>query len=213
MSHADTQILVPSFSSCRVAVAALAFAMAAGCEKYFPEPLPPAPYVSSPVGTVFRYQGFTNRVVSSDGWVTRFVDDSGRAVHRIAGFITEDPAHPVTIDTSKLSSLWPLKVGNDVTIPVSVGTERWSWSFKVTGEQQIETPGALYRTFVVEAVQSRLDSAGGAPASFGYTLNYAPEAKTVVRFQTTVLSGKDTGRSFGSDLRSIFHPGDLLIKP
>lgn len=196
-----------------VLVALGAVAASGGCEKYFPTPLPPAPYVNNPVGTVFRYQGFTNRVVSSKGWVTRFVDDSGRAVNRIGGFITEDPAHPLSLDTTKFNALWPLKVGNEITIPVSVGAERWSWHFKVSGEQQIQTADAVYRTFVIEAMQSRLDSADGPPVAFANTLNYAPDVKTVARFQTTIVSGKDAGRSFGSELRSIFHPDSLLLKP
>lgn len=187
--------------------------LANGCEKYFPTPLPPAPYVNSPVGTIFRYQGFNNRVTGADGWVSRFVDDSGRAVNRIGAFITEEPKRPITLDTAKLSLLWPLKVGNEVTIPLTVGKERWSWDFKVTGEQQIDTPAGVLRSFVVEAVQSRLDSADGPPASFAHTFNYAPSVKAVARLQTMVVKGKDEGRSFGSELRGIFHPDELLIKP
>lgn len=190
-----------------------AVAVACSSERYFPKPLPPAPYVQNAVGTVIRYQGFTNRVVSNEGWRTRFVDDSGRTVNRIGGFITEDPAHPVSLDTSKLSRLWPLKVGNEVNVPLTASGERWAWHFQVTGEQRIETPAGIYRTFVIEALQERLDSAGGPPVSYAHTLNYSPEAKTVARFQTTIMSGKDNGRSFGADLKSIYHPDDLLVKP
>ena len=190
-----------------------ALALASACEKYLPAPLPPAPYVNSPPGTVFRYMTFTNRVVSANGWVTRLVDDSGRMVNRIGGFITEDPAHPITMDQTKFAQLWPLKVGNEVTIPLSVGTERWSWHFKVTGEQLIDTPAGTYRTFVVEAVQTRLDAKGGSPPVYKYVLNYAPSANAVARYLTTVLVGEEESSSYGSELRGIHHPDDVLNKP
>jgi hypothetical protein len=186
--------------------------LAGACEKYLPDPLPPAPYVNSPPGTVFRYMTFTNRVVSANGWVSRFVDDSGRMVNRIGGFISEDPAHPITMDQSKFAQLWPLKVGNEVTIPLSVGTELWSWHFKVTGEQLIDTPAGQFRTFVVEAVQTRLDTKRGPPPSYKYVLNYAPSVNAVARYLTTVLTGEDEGRSYGSELRGIHHPDESLNK-
>lgn len=194
-------------------LALAAIALAGACEKYFPAPMPPAPYVNNPPGTVLRYMTFNNRVVSGNGWVSRFVDDSGRIVNRIGGFISEDPAQPITMDQSKFAQLWPLKVGNEVTIPLSIGPELWSWNFKVTGEQLIETPAGTFRTFVVEAVQNRLGTTKVPPLSYKYVLNFAPSVNAVARYHTTVLAGKDEGRSFGSELRAIHHPDESLNKP
>ncbi len=184
-----------------------------GCEKYFPTPLEPAAYSVPQVGTVYRYRGFTNRVTDARGMTVSFVDDSGRAMNRIATFITEDPAHPIQFDGARLAPLWPLKIGNKVVVPVRVDAEQWQWTFEVTGEQLIETQAGEFRTFVVDALQERLDSASGPPVSIGYTLNYAPSVGAVVRFQTSILGGPGQGRSFGSELRAIYRPDDALKKP
>lgn len=184
-----------------------------GCEKYFPTPLEPAAYSAPKIGTVYRYRGFSNRVTAARGMSVSFVDDSGRAINRIATFITEDPAHPIQFDEARLAPLWPLKIGNKAVVPVRVDAEEWQWTFDVTGEQLIETQAGEFRTFVVDALQQRLDSASGPPVSLGYTINYAPSLGVVVRFHTSVLAGPGRGRSFGSELRSVYHPDDALKKP
>ena len=76
-----------------------------------------------------------------------------------------------------------------------------------------QTQAGEFRTFVVDALQQRLDSASGPPVSLGYTINYAPSVGAVVRFHTSVLTGPGRGRSFGSELRSLYHPDDALKKP
>lgn len=183
--------------------------LSGACDQISPPPIEPAPLAPVVEGTTFMYNGFKHRVTSSNGWKTTFVDDSGRVATRIGVFITDDPKNPVTIDSAKLASLWPLTAGNRAEVPLTVGTERWEWAFSVTGQQEVETPSGVYKTYVVEAVQTRLDSVPGQPRlAIAYAWNYAPSIAAVARFEGMVLSGPARGRRFGAVLRGILKPGE-----
>jgi len=192
----------------RLAARAVALAaLVAGCS-LIEQPLEPAPYQPPAPGTLYRYAGFSNRVVSSDGWRTTVADDSGRVGSRLALFITEDPGRPSQADTAQLAALWPLETGKRVDLAVRSGDQSWQWKFKVVGEQRIAVPAGTFRTFLVQGVQEPEHSANPRRATrVGYTWWYAPAVAAVVRFETTYLSGPAKGRVVKSELIGIDRPG------
>jgi hypothetical protein len=180
----------------------LAGGVVTGCSK--PEGLGPAPYVAPGVGTVYRYAGFDNTVLDSEGWRVRFVDQKGRRATRVAVFITDDPDTPSKIDTAALAKLWPLTNGKKVSLKMVSGSYVSRWDFNVVGQAQVSVPAGTFETYVVQAVQ-RPDSLSD-PAKqtvFAYTWWYAPDVAAVVKFETTYYSGPAQGQVIRSMLQSI----------
>ena len=176
--------------------------VSAGCSK--PEGLGPAPYVPPGVGTVYKYVGFDNTVLSSEGWRVRFADQAGRRATRVAVFITDDPDTPSKIDTAALAKLWPLTDGKKVSLRMISGSYVSRWDFNVVGQAQVAVPAGTFETYVVQAVQ-RPDSLSD-PAKqtvFAYTWWYAPDVAAVVKFETTYYSGPAQGQVVKSMLESI----------
>ena len=190
-----------SFPGVRLAIALVAATVAA-CSQ--PEKLGPAPYVAPPVGTVYAYLGFTNTVLSSDGWRVRFADDSGRQATRVGLFITDDPIVPSLIDTAKLASLWPLETGKEVTVTMRRGNYGSRWLFHVMGQAQVAVPAGTFDTYVVQAVQRpEAFTDPKKQTMFAFTWWYAPKVAAVVRFETRYFSGPASGQVVKSVLKSI----------
>jgi len=172
----------------------------AGCAS----PPPDAPYVAPAPGTVYDYGDFSNTVTKVDGWRTSFTDDRGRAGQRVALFITENPAQPVTVDAAALDSLWPLRLGRHVTLKTQRGDELYKWEFRVLDTATVEVPAGTITTNVGAGVQTpelvrSPQTAGGVV----HTWWYAPEAKAVVRFESAYVLGPSAGRRFQGTLKAI----------
>jgi hypothetical protein len=180
----------------------LTVGVVAGCSK--PEGLGPAPYVAPGVGTVYKYVGFSNTVLSSEGWRVRFADQTGRRATRVGVFITDDPDTPSKIDSTALAKLWPLANGKKASLRMISGSYVSRWDFNVVGQAQVAVPAGTFEAYVVQAVQ-RPDSIVD-PAKqtvFAYTWWYAPDVAAVVKFETTYMSGPAQGQVVRSMLESI----------
>lgn len=176
-----------------------------GCSsKENPRELGPAAYTAPEPGTVYEYSGLKNSIVSVDGWRTHYKDGRGREGVRIAHFITDDPSRPITVDTTELKQLWPLRLGKETKVTVKRGDEVWEWEFRVVGTEMVFVPAGEYMTYIVQAVESpKLVRDPKSAYSASYSWWYAPRANAVVKFKTTYLSGPATGREFGSELEGI----------
>jgi hypothetical protein len=177
-------------------------AIVTGCSK--PEGLGPAPYVPPAAGTVYKYVGFQNTVLDSDGWRVRFADQKGRRATRVGVFITDDPDTPSKIDSAALAKLWPLANGKKASLRVTSGTYVSRWDFNVIGQAQVAVPAGTFETYIVQAMQ-RPDSITDPQKQtvFAYTWWYAPEVAAVVKFETTYYSGPAQGQVVRSMLEGI----------
>lgn len=173
-------------------------------------PLGPAPYVPPPVGTVYRYSGFTNTVLAADGWRVRFADQKGREGLRVGVFITDDPKQPSTIDSAALAKLWPLRTGTQTIVLARRNRDVARWLFKVVGQQFVGVPAGTFQAYVVQAVvrpEELKDPRN--QTTIGFTWWYAPTINAVVRFETTYFSGAATGHAVASSLEAVEAPGQV----
>jgi hypothetical protein len=168
------------------------------------KPLGPAPYIPPPVGSKLQYVGFSNVVVSADGWKVRFADDQGRQGLRAGVFITGDSAEIASVDSTDLSHLWPLKTGNEVVMHTRRGRESIRWMFKVVGQALIDVPAGTFQTYVVQAVERpEKFTDPKTQTTLAFTWWFAPAINAVVRFETTYVSGAEKGRVVASTLKTI----------
>jgi hypothetical protein len=172
-----------------------------------PPPLGPAQYVAPAVGTTYRYIGFTNVVLSSEGWRVRFADDHGREGLRVGLFITDDIKHPSEIDSTALARLWPLHKGAETVVMTRRGRDQSRWMFKVIGEKYVDVPAGNFQTYIVQGVMrpEKLTDPK-TETTLAFTWWYAPSINAVVRFETTYVSGPATGQVAISALEGIEAP-------
>lgn len=146
----------------------------------------PAPYIVPPVGVVLTYTGgVLQRVTESSGMRMSFLDRSGRRGALIGLFVIDNPAKPGTVDLGPLRAFWPLRVGGNVVVPITIGAERWQATLKVVGVEQVKVPAGTYRAYVVEGQQVPQLVANPKASATVSKWWYAPELGAVVRFMTT----------------------------
>jgi hypothetical protein len=169
--------------------------------------LPPVPYVAPPPGTVYDYGTFSNTVTRSAGWRTTYVDDRGREGRRVALFITEDPKRPLEVPGPALDSLWPLRLGRQLTLRTRQDQEVYRWEFRVLDTTTVTVGAGTFHTVVVEGVNTpELVRDPNSASTVLHTWWFAPEANAVVRFESNYLGGPATGRRVAGELREIRSP-------
>ena len=155
--------------------------------------LPPAPFVQPDAGTVFRYDGFENRIISGDGLVTRFVDGAGRPGERFGVFFADNPAAPMQYDSAAVAALFPLAQGRRTQFIAARGDLQWLYDARVVGTERITTPAGTFDTWVVETIEAPKRTPSPATARTNITTFwYAPSVKNIVRLMA--ISSAPTGR-------------------
>ncbi len=159
--------------------------------------LPPAPFVQPAVGTVYRYEGFTNTITGGTGLVTRYVDQGRLGGSRFAVFFNDNIREPLAYVADSVAPLFPLAVGRQVQFGVARGDLTWLFNARVVDTERITTPAGTFDTYVVETVEAPTRTASPAMAQTRVsTFWYAPSVGNVVRLMTvsTTPAGKKTLR-------------------
>jgi len=159
--------------------------------------LPPAPFEQPAVGTVYRYESFTNRIIGGDGIVTRYRDEANRAGSRFGVFFNDNPNEPLGYAPDSVAALFPLSVGKTSQFTVTRGDLQWTFSARVVDTERITTPAGTFDTWVVETIETPRRTRSPALAKTRIsTFWYAPSLRTVARLMTitTTPRGEKTVR-------------------
>lgn len=158
---------------------------------------PPAPFQQPAVGTVYRYEGFTNRIVGGNGIVTGYVDDANRAGTRFGVFFNDNPDEPLAYSPESVRALFPLRVGKKTTFTVTRGDLKWTFTARVVDTERITTPAGTFDTWVVETIETPKRTRDPATVKTRIsTFWYAPSIRNVARLMTitTTATGEKTLR-------------------
>lgn len=158
------------------------------------------------VGTRYVYTSFAQTITANDGLRTRFVDHRNLPGERLALFIPQNPANPLTVDAAALARIWPLRVGREARVATARGPLRWEWRFRVVGTERVRVPAGTFDTYVVEAVEVATRTANPTAEPQVTTFWYAPENGTVVRFVIGTL-GRVVRRVTRQELVRVEAPG------
>ncbi|HKX08102.1 MAG TPA: DUF3108 domain-containing protein, partial [Stellaceae bacterium] len=133
---------------------------------------------------VFLSTGGFIKYAEVEGKSLTTVNAAGSVVMRPGGFFT--PQSGSTYDESKLTSLWPLKVGKTVQFVQHRDNNEWRQTIKVLGTETIDTPAGRFDTFVVQR-----DARGLGNTNFAatYTYWYAPSPGAIVKFDVHQKAG------------------------
>jgi hypothetical protein len=158
--------------------------------------LPPANFVQPTVGTVLRYEGFSNRITGGEGARTFFVDNQNRPGLRLATFFPDNPVQPVRVDLDSLAMLWPLSVGKRTTVGLGRGQERWRVEARVIDTERVRVPAGTFDTYVVTLLESPQLVRNPATAITSLTTFwYAPRINAVVRLLNLSTAPNGTKRT------------------
>lgn len=164
-----------------------------------------APYVPPAVGTRYVYTSFAQTITANDGLRTRFVDHRNLPGERLALFIPQNPAAPLTVDPAALARVWPLRVGRETRVATARGPLRWEWRLRVVGTERVRVPAGTFDTYVVEAVEVATRTATPTAEPRVTTFWYAPAGGAVVRFSIGTL-GRVTRRVTQQELLRVEAP-------
>ena len=159
--------------------------------------LPPAPFEQPVAGTVYRYEGFTDRIVGGNGIVTRYVDDANRAGTRFGVFFNDNPNEPLSYNAETVGALFPLRAGKKTTFTVTRGDLKWTFTARVVDTERITTPAGTFDTWVVETIETPKRTRDPATVKTRIsTFWYAPSIRNVARLMaiTTTATGEKTLR-------------------
>lgn len=159
--------------------------------------LPPAPFEQPAVGTVYRYDGFTNTITGGTGLVTMYVDQNRLGGSRFAVFFNDNIREPLAYVADSVAPLFPLAVGKHVQFGVSRRELAWLFDARVVDTERITTPAGTFDTYVVETIEApRLTGNPANARTRITTFWYAPSIRNVVRLMmvSTTPSGRKSLR-------------------
>ena len=159
--------------------------------------LAPAPFEQPAVGTLYRYEGFQDRITGGNGIVTRYVDDANRAGARFGVFFNDNPSEPLTYNRESVRALFPLRLGKKTSFTVARGDLQWTFTARVVDTERITTPAGTFDTWVVETIETPKRTRDPAMVKTRIsTFWYAPSIRNVARLMTitTTATGEKTLR-------------------
>jgi hypothetical protein len=159
--------------------------------------MPPADFRQPAVGTVLRYEGFSNRITGGQGARTFFVDGGNRPGMRLAVFFPDNPADPLQVNLDSLALMWPLAMGKSTIVSASRGQLRWRLEGRVIDTERVRVPAGTFDTYVVTVLETPQLTRNPATARTNLTTFwYAPSINAVVRLLSisTAPNGSKTTR-------------------
>lgn len=222
-------------ASCLISAAAFFLTFTVSSVAKGPD-LPPAPFKPLPEKTIIQYDDGTETVVDEAefGIRIRFKNNDGqnKFLARRGVFILEgdwvysgptNHAMKARADDDTLNALrffWPLKVGNEVTVPVTETHARsgepreWKINLKVTRTEVVTIGGESYATFVIlekaEGDAFYSGAAGMPAATYEATHWYEPGSGLIMKsevFNESQLGRFDRGANLTSrELKSVRFP-------
>lgn len=147
--------------------------------------LPPAPFVQPEIGTVYRYEGFSNRITGGNGLTTMYADQRNQGGARFGVFFNDNITDRLAYSEDTLATLFPLSVGKRVEFGVSRGDLAWLFVARVVDTETIRTPAGTFDTYVVETIEAPKRTRSPAVARTRIsTYWYAPSVRNVVRLMS-----------------------------
>ncbi|HKX07235.1 MAG TPA: hypothetical protein VJN67_03545 [Stellaceae bacterium] len=151
-------------------------------------------------GTVVQYNnGTTMKFAGENGFRCNYVDQNLKDAAKFGGF-----ADDAKFVDAGLTLLWPLSVGKQQTVSVSVSGAYLTHNFSVLRTERVDTPAGSFDTFVVEEEET---GTGAQWAKRSYW--YAPEPGLIVKSTFTLLKTSDTASHVGT-AGAILVPGDYV---
>lgn len=154
------------------------------------------------LGTIVQYDnGTTLKFTGESGFRCGYIDQSMKEGQKFAVF-----ADDAKLADAGLTLLWPLSVGKQQTVSVSVSGAYITQNFTVLRTERVDTPAGTFDTFVVEEEET---GTGAQWAKRSYW--YAPEPGLIVKSTFTLLKTSDTASHVGT-AGAILVPGDYAAK-
>ena len=172
-----------------------------------------APYAVPAPGTKEIFTNFSNVITGrTDRWHVKFTSAAGRPGMRTGLFIPDNPSSPLTIDTTRLAQLWPLRVGTKVALEVQRYPRKWIWRIEVSGTERLKVAAGEFDTFLVTGTESQsLVTGNDKVSTMLYTFWYAPSINAVVRVRSLRTDGTEELFRSGAELLRLERPGKPSI--
>lgn len=151
-------------------------------------------------GTVVQYDnGTTMKFTGEFGFRCGYVNQNQKEAGKFAIF-----ADDAKFADAGLSLLWPLSVGKQQRVSVSISGSYLTHNFTVLRTERVSTPAGTFDTFVVEEEET---GTGAQWAKRSYW--YAPEPGLIVKSTFTLIKTSDTASHVGT-AAAILVPGDYI---